>query len=151
MNRHRSCQENLSKQAHETNTLAHTHTHTHTHTHKPINTVQVALILEDDAVPDLAPWWPLSLESFAHALPEGWHAAQLEWTTDHRSAFHKYEFTTKSSDDAVNSSALSSSSSSSSATADSQSQSQSQSPRADETRPYAPGSGWGTVACTSIR
>ena len=37
----------------------------------------VALILEDDAVADLAPWWSLSLEAFADSLPPGWHAAQV--------------------------------------------------------------------------
>eukprot|EP00927_Polykrikos_kofoidii_P005887 TRINITY_DN12355_c0_g1_i3.p1 TRINITY_DN12355_c0_g1~~TRINITY_DN12355_c0_g1_i3.p1 ORF type:complete len:411 (+),score=38.38 TRINITY_DN12355_c0_g1_i3:34-1233(+) len=49
-----------------------------------------ALILESDALPDLAPWWPQSLEEYISTLPEGWQASQLAWTTLPGQASEKY-------------------------------------------------------------
>ena len=38
---------------------------------------EYALILEDDATPDLIPTWPGSLRDFIHTLPEDWTIVQL--------------------------------------------------------------------------
>lgn len=43
--------------------------------------LEAALILEDDAVP-LVPWWPVSLEEFVLRLPQGWHASQMQWSSN---------------------------------------------------------------------
>jgi GR25 family glycosyltransferase involved in LPS biosynthesis len=51
---------------------------------------EVALILEDDAVPDLAPWWPQSLEAYIASLPDDWQLSQLSWTTQEDRASQKY-------------------------------------------------------------
>lgn len=41
----------------------------------------VALILESDASPGLAPWWTQSIEEFTESLPDDWETAQLQWTS----------------------------------------------------------------------
>mmetsp|Transcript_42174 Transcript_42174/g.100841 ORF Transcript_42174/g.100841 Transcript_42174/m.100841 type:complete len:782 (+) Transcript_42174:63-2408(+) len=41
--------------------------------------LNIALILEDDAIP-VYPAWQSSLEDFIATLPEDWEAAQLQWT-----------------------------------------------------------------------
>lgn len=51
---------------------------------------QVALVLESDALPDLAPWWPQSLEKFSGLLPRDWQLAQLSWTTVEENDWMKY-------------------------------------------------------------
>lgn len=44
----------------------------------------VALILESDARPHLAPWWTQSVDEFARSLPDGWEGAQLQWLSQPR-------------------------------------------------------------------
>lgn len=51
---------------------------------------QVALILESDALPDLAPWWPQSLEELTTLLPRDWQTVQLSWTSVEEHDWMKY-------------------------------------------------------------
>jgi len=46
-----------------------------------MDNVEVALILERDALPNLAAWTKSNIQEFYKSLPLGWNLAQLQWTS----------------------------------------------------------------------
>ena len=58
------------------------------------NNASVALIVEDDAVPDTVPFWTSSLEEFVSSLPPDWSIVQLSLTGEQslwKSTYRKWQ------------------------------------------------------------
>jgi len=56
-----------------------------------VSNLSVALVVEDDAVLDLSPYWQNSLEEFIEALPKGWTIIQLSLTGEQQTWVEAFE------------------------------------------------------------